>query len=155
MVTVFTGLRWGIDMNDAYFYSATTNAFYVSSLMSDYKGAGTLPDDVTEISAQWYGYLIDGQAMGKEIRPNEYNQPVLSEPTPPTTQELKIVAEGRKSELIRDAGEAIAILQDADELGIATEDELASLTLWKRYRVMLNRLDISKAPDIEWPEKPT
>ncbi|WP_208907139.1 tail fiber assembly protein, partial [Enterobacter cloacae] len=25
---------------------------------------------------------------------------------------------------------------------------------WKKYRVLLNRVDTSKAPDIEWPEKP-
>ncbi|WP_197028022.1 tail fiber assembly protein, partial [Enterobacter sp. T1-1] len=36
----------------------------------------------------------------------------------------------------------------------ATEDELTTLARWKRYRVMLSRLDISSAPDIEWPEKP-
>lgn len=59
-----------------------------------------------------------------------------------------------RQSLLNEASDAIAPLRDAEELGIATEDELAALTLWKRYRVMLNRLDISSAPDIEWPEKP-
>lgn len=49
---------------------------------------------------------------------------------------------------------AMAPLQDAEELGMATEVELTALTLWKRYRVMLNRVDTSIAPDIEWPELP-
>ncbi len=25
---------------------------------------------------------------------------------------------------------------------------------WKKYRVLLNRVDTSTAPDIEWPEEP-
>ncbi|MEX0575228.1 tail fiber assembly protein [Enterobacter cloacae subsp. cloacae] len=45
-------------------------------------------------------------------------------------------------------------LEDAVELGIATDEEAATLLLWKRYRVLLNRLDLSKAPDIQWPERP-
>lgn len=52
------------------------------------------------------------------------------------------------------AGDAIAPLQDAEELGIATEADTALLIRWKRYRVMLNRLDTSSAPSIEWPERP-
>ncbi|WP_163823132.1 tail fiber assembly protein, partial [Proteus mirabilis] len=29
-----------------------------------------------------------------------------------------------------------------------------ALQKWKKYRVLLNRVDISTAPDIEWPQKP-
>ncbi|HHA2045118.1 TPA: tail fiber assembly protein [Enterobacter cloacae] len=63
-------------------------------------------------------------------------------------------AKQERQNRLNDATEAIAPLQDAEELGMATEEEIAALTLWKRYRVMLNRLDIRNAPDIEWPEKP-
>ncbi|KIE64605.1 tail fiber assembly protein [Escherichia coli] len=28
------------------------------------------------------------------------------------------------------------------------------LEAWKKYRVLLNRVDTSTAPDIEWPEIP-
>ncbi|MCA6221902.1 tail fiber assembly protein [Photorhabdus sp. UCH-936] len=44
--------------------------------------------------------------------------------------------------------------QDAVDLGIATQMEKAALIIWKEYRVMLNRIDISQAPNIEWPEQP-
>ncbi|MBC0551259.1 tail fiber assembly protein [Escherichia coli] len=37
---------------------------------------------------------------------------------------------------------------------IATEEEKAFLAAWKTYRVLLNRVDTSTAPDIEWPEEP-
>lgn len=42
-------------------------------------------------------------------------------------------------------------LQDAVDAGIATEEETAALTEWKKYRVMLMRVDTSK-PD--WPTPP-
>ncbi|MEY5509334.1 tail fiber assembly protein, partial [Salmonella enterica subsp. enterica serovar Corvallis] len=47
--------------------------------------------------------------------------------------------------------EKIAPLQDAVDLGIATDDEKAQLGEWKKYRVLVNRVDTSN-PD--WPEQP-
>ncbi len=41
--------------------------------------------------------------------------------------------------------------QDAADLEIATEEETSLLEAWKKYRVLLNRVDTSTAPDIEWP----
>lgn len=64
------------------------------------------------------------------------------------------VAEQKKSELMAVAERAIAPLQDAVDLGMATDAEAALLLEWKKYRVLLNRVDISKAPDIAWPDKP-
>ncbi|EIT4726991.1 tail fiber assembly protein [Salmonella enterica] len=60
-------------------------------------------------------------------------------------------AEGTKSRLLQMASEKIAPLQDAVDLDIATDDEKAQLDEWKKYRVLVNRVDISK-PD--WPEQP-
>ncbi|MDA4396590.1 tail fiber assembly protein, partial [Escherichia coli] len=40
------------------------------------------------------------------------------------------------------------------ELEIATEEETLLLEAWKKYRVLLNRVDTSTAPDIEWPTVP-
>ncbi|AVE96924.1 TPA: tail fiber assembly protein [Escherichia coli] len=37
---------------------------------------------------------------------------------------------------------------------IATEEEKALLAAWKTYRVLLNRVDTSVAPDIEWLIQP-
>ncbi|EPO1520873.1 tail fiber assembly protein, partial [Escherichia coli] len=35
-----------------------------------------------------------------------------------------------------------------------TEEEASLLTAWKKYRVLLNRIDTSTAPDIDWPTIP-
>ncbi|EFA4801153.1 tail fiber assembly protein [Escherichia coli] len=54
----------------------------------------------------------------------------------------------------RIASEHIAPLQDAVDLEIATEEETSLLEAWKKYRMLLNRVDTSTAPDIEWPTNP-
>lgn len=64
------------------------------------------------------------------------------------------VSEQKKSELMAVAERAIAPLQDAVDLGIATTEEKESLLAWKKYRVLLNRVDVREAPDIDWPETP-
>ncbi|WP_173671553.1 tail fiber assembly protein, partial [Escherichia coli] len=56
--------------------------------------------------------------------------------------------------LMQAASEHIAPLQDAVELELATEEENSLLEAWKKYRVLLNRVDTSVAPDIEWPTSP-
>lgn len=73
---------------------------------------------------------------------------------PPTKPQLRADAEIRKVGLISDAAVAIAPLQDAVDLDDATDEEIALLRQWKQYRVALNRLDLSTAPDIQWPDKP-
>ncbi|EAC1383142.1 tail fiber assembly protein [Escherichia coli] len=37
---------------------------------------------------------------------------------------------------------------------IATEEETSLLEVWKKYWVLLNRVNTSVVPDIEWPVAP-
>ncbi|MFT8210850.1 MAG: tail fiber assembly protein [Symbiopectobacterium sp.] len=53
-----------------------------------------------------------------------------------------------KRQRMDEATRVIYPLQDAADLDMATEAETAQLVAWKTYRVLLNRVDISKAPDI-------
>jgi hypothetical protein len=71
-----------------------------------------------------------------------------------TADELKEQATHKRDDLLEKAAKITAPLQDAVDLDMATEAEKASLLAWKKYRVLLNRVDISTAPDIEWPEAP-
>ncbi|WP_442958860.1 tail fiber assembly protein [Providencia sp. PROV069] len=74
---------------------------------------------------------------------------------PPIPKEQLIAeAEQKKQSLLADANNAIAPLQDAVDLDIATDEEIILLKDWKKYRVLLNRVDTSTSPNIEWPEKP-
>ncbi|MCT8344417.1 tail fiber assembly protein [Photorhabdus kleinii] len=63
-------------------------------------------------------------------------------------------AENKKQQLLFIVNKKVIPLQDAVDLDIATEAEKDALLTWKKYRVMLNRIDTSQAPNIEWPEQP-
>ncbi|HEI6775473.1 tail fiber assembly protein [Yersinia enterocolitica] len=63
-------------------------------------------------------------------------------------------AEQKKRVLLNEASTKIQILQDSIELGLATETTEAELLAWRKYRVLLDRVDISTAPNITWPAKP-
>ncbi|WP_272653875.1 MULTISPECIES: tail fiber assembly protein [unclassified Providencia] len=63
-------------------------------------------------------------------------------------------AEQEKAQRLEEANVTITYLQDAIEVGLDDDDYQAKLTAWKTYRVLLNRVDTSLAPDIDWPEKP-
>ncbi|MEQ4660330.1 tail fiber assembly protein [Providencia rettgeri] len=74
---------------------------------------------------------------------------------PPVSKEQLIAeAEEQKQSLLAEANNAIAPLQYAENLGIATAEESALLVDWQKYSVYLNRIDTSLAPDIDWPLKP-
>ncbi|HDL7647218.1 TPA: tail fiber assembly protein [Yersinia enterocolitica] len=63
-------------------------------------------------------------------------------------------AEQKKQYLLSEASTKIQILHDSIELELATETTEAELLAWRKYRVQLNQLDISVAPDIDWPSMP-
>jgi len=65
-----------------------------------------------------------------------------------------LIASSRLAAETEEASRIIAPLQDAIDISIATNEEITRLSEWKRYRVELSRIDVSKAPDISWPEKP-
>lgn len=78
-----------------------------------------------------------------EIKPRQYS-PV----------ELCLQAEVKKAELLSVAATKIAPLQDAVDLGDASEEETALLIAWKKYRVQINRIKLEDASSITWPEQP-
>lgn len=81
---------------------------------------------------------------------------------PPLTQQEEEEREKSKAEvnvllkksLFNAATLNIAVLQDAVDFEMATDEELRLLPLWKKYRVLLNRIDANTSADIKWPEEP-
>ncbi|WP_109866195.1 tail fiber assembly protein [Escherichia coli] len=59
-----------------------------------------------------------------------------------------------KTALIKNATAKIDPLQDAVDLDMATDEEKSRYDAWRKYRVLLTRVDTSLAPDIPWPEPP-
>ncbi|EIX9287596.1 tail fiber assembly protein [Klebsiella pneumoniae] len=60
-------------------------------------------------------------------------------------------ADLQKKQMITQASAEISILLDAVNLNMATDEEKFRLTALQAYRVQLNRVDTSLAPDIFWP----
>jgi hypothetical protein len=98
--------------------------------------ADTTANRRADISGKW---VFDGEKIDKRIYTEEEQQ-----------EQARIEQRTR----IAAAAKMVAPLQDAVDLGIANDAEKVSLENWKRYRVMLNRLDISTAPAINWPPVP-
>lgn len=68
-------------------------------------------------------------------------------------QHYVAVAAAQKKQLLSEATTQIDYLQDAIDTDIATDEEKALYSAWKRYRVLLNRIDVDTAPEVDWPEK--
>ncbi|EEW0788181.1 tail fiber assembly protein [Escherichia albertii] len=133
------------------YYSPSTKGFYDDKLKNDYQNNDSWPEDLTEISERWYNYLLQKQSEGKTININEYGQPVVTEPEPPTQEELTGQAERQKSKLLAEAESFILPLERAVKLGMATDAEREMLESWERYSVLLSRVDTANP---EWPQKP-
>lgn len=82
-----------------------------------------------------------------------YSDGVFTAPVTDAESEI-LIASSRLAAETEEASRIIAPLQDAIDISIATNEEITRLSEWKRYRVELSRIDVSKAPDISWPEKP-
>ncbi|WFQ80730.1 tail fiber assembly protein [Xenorhabdus sp. SF857] len=115
-------------------YDIETGAAQVIAALGDY------PSDTTPIAPttpfdKWDGkrWVTDAQAL----RQHKQQQ-----------------AESQKRQLLDTARAKIDIYQDAIDLDMATDAEKSSLTAWRKYRVLLNRVDCATAPDIQWPEQP-
>ncbi|MCW7764340.1 tail fiber assembly protein [Photorhabdus luminescens] len=63
-------------------------------------------------------------------------------------------AKQKQVELLQQANETLSLLQDSVDLEVATDSEKAALLEWKKYRVLLTRVDVNQAPDVEWPPVP-
>ncbi|WGK59197.1 tail fiber assembly protein [Pantoea sp. SS70] len=98
--------------------------------------------------------MLNGQSSGKVIGSDANGKPELQEPTALTHQQQIDAANEAKFNLMQSATNAIAPLQDAVDSGEANQNEEAQLKAWKKYRMLLIRVETSTVSDIEWPEKP-
>ncbi|KAF1368542.1 tail fiber assembly protein [Yokenella regensburgei] len=105
-------------------------AMYVSEL-------GPLPAGTTSIAPDGQYQKWDGKAWVKD---EEAEQAALLSAN-----------EAKKSSLMQQANDQIAPLQDAVDLDMATDAEKQRLADWKKYRVLLSRVDCNNPV---WPEMP-
>ena len=135
--------------------------------------ARRLPDDrgwelVADTLGTWYdatGTLMriesldaDVSALTREAPPDSTSMLVNGAWGPDPAKVVaaaKANADASVSAGMSEAARQIAVLQDAVDLGIATQQESDAYTAWRRYRVLLSRVQSDLAyPNVQFPEQP-
>lgn len=101
---------------------------------------GNLPDGVVTVAPEGQFVKWDGK---KWVHDTEAEKTAM----------ITLLTQ-QKDSLLTFATSKIGPLQDAVDLGIATDAETALLLAWKKYRVLINRIKPDDASDISWPEQP-
>jgi len=133
------------------FFSPSTGGFYEPAINGD-----DIPADAIEITAEDRDAMLLAQSQtpgGISIIVGEDGKLQAAPPPPPSAEETMANNASRRDWLMGDATQKIAPLQDAVDLGMATPEEEAALLAWKRYRVELNRMDLTLNP-VTWPTPP-
>lgn len=109
----------------------------------EYKEYGDLPDTLTKKEPSTPYDKWDGKKWVKDEQAE--------------LEDLKQQAIVKINSLLVVATQRIEPLQDAVDLDMATDEEIASLKAWKTYRVTLNRVESQDnfPQEINWPLTPT
>ncbi|WP_410760326.1 tail fiber assembly protein [Citrobacter youngae] len=126
-------------------YCALNNGFYGDNTPDD-----KIPGSFVHMSDDEGQRILDSQING-QIQPDDNGFPVLVPYPELTKDEQQERAEQKRRSLKSVADTEISWRQDAVDADIATDEETAALSEWKKYRVLLMRVDTSK-PD--WPTPP-
>ncbi|MFQ1041930.1 tail fiber assembly protein [Gilliamella sp. CG16] len=122
------------DFRNQKIYSTETG---IESIMQD---IGDIPDNYTRLKPESEFDVWDGKKWRLD-RDKKHQYEVEN-------------ATIQKKQMIEEATNQIGYLQDAVDIQMATEQEIKSLADWKKYRVLLNRINTDLAPNITFPEKP-
>lgn len=133
--------------SNMYIYDAKTNGFYPVLLKESYELAGTWPKAGVEVTEEEYKALMDGQSTGKVVSADSEGKPVL------TDIEIDYVALATAERDRRSAAVTAKInqLMEAQDDNDITATELLELSALREYRTKLRRMDLTAAPDINWP----
>jgi hypothetical protein len=115
-----------------------------------------------EITEDQYQEALLGMMLGLIVTIDDgfkVEVPVPPEPSPmpePTPEELRVQAIAQRDQHLALAAIRIAPVQDAIDIGEATDDELTALGAWKQYRIALNRIEQQAGfpHTISWPSSP-
>lgn len=70
------------------YYSPSQNAWFSPEFRSAYEANGTWPDDATEYPQDIFAALVLNRPADKLLRPDASGYPVLTDPPPPTTEQI-------------------------------------------------------------------
>lgn len=142
-------------MNSAnFFYSASTNAVYAEIDRDKFEASGIWPDDARLLSKQQFDdHFTAEPPEGKRRVAGKDGLPAWEDIPPPPIEERTGLIIAEKAARVAAAQEIITPLQYAVDLGMATTEERDQLNAWKKYCVLLMRVDPTE-PDVIWPVMP-
>ncbi|EFH3319824.1 tail fiber assembly protein [Escherichia coli] len=108
------------------------------------------PDAVLLTEEETTAYWMIAPPEGKQLIAVD-GKPAWVDIPPPTPEEQVAINERQRAKLRAIAGTEIAWRQDAVDAGIATDEETAALAGWKKYRVLLMRVNTANPV---WPTPP-
>lgn len=143
-------------MEYQYYYSKTTGGFYDSAEKNAYEDSlNGWPVDAVAITEDEYKDLFNGQAAGMVIIADDDGKPYLAMQPDPTHEQLVAAAEQQRQSLIADAIQSISVIQLKLQAGRKlTVAETARMNLVLDYIDDVQTVDVSMAPNIEWPAVP-
>jgi hypothetical protein len=105
-------------------------------------------------AGDYVGQLVpakDNAGIGWSWDGKKFTPPLVPEPT---QAEQIAIAEQYKAGLLQTANKITADWRTELVLGIISDDDKAKLILWMQYIKAVKAVDVSTAPDIDWPEEP-
>jgi hypothetical protein len=134
-----------------YYYSINPYAFYTEDMQAVWESNGFILSELTEISEGDYTSWFNPPAgmYGTWV----HDKPVLANLPEP---DYVLQATQKRDSLLADMQTATYTLNMKLNLGrTLTDAEKTTLNAWLDYADLLNALDLSTAPDINWPEVPS
>lgn len=137
-----------------YLWSSKDNAFIPAGMTDVYESSGWKISEFVAVESAVFDEFAGTPPDGKIRIASSDGMPAWGDVPPPTQEELVAQAEQKKSLLRASADAEISWRQDAADTGIATEEENSALAQWKKYRVLLMRVDTAEGATVEWPPLP-
>ncbi|WP_229038570.1 tail fiber assembly protein [Salmonella enterica] len=134
--------------SNMYIYDAKTNGFYPVLLKESYELAGTWPKAGVEVTEEEHKALMDGQSTGKVVSADSEGKPVLAD----IEIDYVALATAERDRRMAAVTARINELVEAQDDGDITDAEQQELAALRDSRTKLRRLDLTKAPDIDWPD---
>lgn len=139
---------------DKYYYSAGNNEFIPVELESQYRDAGTFPDDAVIVADDISAEFIQIAPSGKVRAAGDDGLPEWVDIPPPTHDELIVQAEAERQLLLDEASSITADWRTELALDIISEGDKTKLINWMKYIKAVKAVDVSTAPDVSWPVQP-
>lgn len=134
-------------------FSAKESQFFIMDKKDDYEKNGIWPDDIVEVDGDVMHEYAGIPPEGKRLGADKKGKPAWVDIPPLTHAELVEQAEEKKRYLISEVESETAMLRTKHALGRIKPDEEALLIAWLDYLDELEAVDVSSAPDIDWPVK--